>query len=246
MNLLIVESKKPEIRKLTRILHLMDPSIKVMKVVNDVDAVWLWLQSNPTPDLVLIEHSQLTIINIQHQLIQAKLVLHTKQYNFTYLAFRTYALHQLLLINGFKAAPVSTAPTQEIPEPIILSSPLTPSFPGIPVAFKNRFFVGHGKRFLSVSVEDIAYFFSDGRFVYFITFKKNKYVVQHRMDELQQLLNPEQFYRINRSYIISIKSIEQINPYYGGRFKLKLTPPVLEEIIVSKNRAAGFKIWLGE
>ncbi len=244
MNLLIVESKKKEIRKLKRILRLIDPSIRVLKVVSDIDSVAVWLQSNPSPDLVLIEHSQLSA-NIEQHHIQAKLILHTRQYNFTYLAFRTHTLQQLALIKETKLQAIKIL-TQELPESTILPSQLVPSYPGIPTLFKNRFFVGQGKRFLSVSVDEIAYFFSDGRFVYFITFEKNKYLVSYRMDELQQLLNPEQFYRISRSYILSIKSIEQINPYFGGRFKLKLLPPATEDILVSKERAAGFKIWLGE
>ncbi len=246
MNLLIVESEKKEIRKLTRLLRLIDPSITVVKAMNDLESVLTWMQSNPSPDLVLIEHSRLATIGLSQQNIHAKLILHTRQYNLTYLAFRTHSLHQLQHANNLKQQPARILAMQNMETHAGLSSELNPAYPGIPAFFKNRFFVGQGKRFLSVRIEDIAYFFSDGRFVYFSTFEKNKYIIHYRMDELQQLLNPEQFYRINRSYIISIKSIEQISPYFGGRFKLKLIPPVLEETIVSKNRAAGFKIWLGE
>lgn len=225
-----------------RILRLIDPSIKIMQVVDDVHSVLTWIQSNPSPDLVLIEHSQLAILGIHQHHIQAKLVLHTKQYNFTYLAFRTHTLHQLPLSDKERNEDINQIPALNgslFPGP-------APSYQGIPTLFKNRFFVGHGQRFVSVPVEEIAYFFSDGRFVYFTTFEKNKYLIQYRIEELQQLLNPEQFYRINRSYITSVKSIEQINPYFGGRFKLKLVPPVTEDVLVSKKRAAGFKIWLGE
>ena len=245
MNLLIVEKEKKEIKKLMRILRLIDPSINIVNVVDDLHSVLHWVQSNPSPDLVLVKHSQLTSVGIQQHQIQAKLVLHTRQYNFTYLAFRTHSLHQLQQSQNSKqpSGDMSSSPDLAVP---LLPPALAPSYPGVPTLFKNRFFVGHGQRFLSVPVEEIAYFFSDGRFVYFSTFEKNKYLIQYRMEELQQLLDPEQFYRINRSYIISVKSIEQINPYFGGRFKLKLTPAATEEILVSKKRAAGFKIWLGE
>lgn len=225
-----------------RILRLIDPSIKIMQVADDMHSARAWIQSNPVPDLVLVEHAQLASMGIPQQHIQAKLVLHTKQYNFTYLAFRAHTLHHLQPSNKGQTEDINSVQALTgslFPEPI-------PSYQGIPTLFKNRFFVGHGQRFLSVPVEKIAYFFSDGRFVYFTTFEKNKYLIQYRIEELQQLLNPEQFYRINRSYITSVKSIEQINPYFGGRFKLKLIPPVTEEVLVSKKRAAGFKIWLGE
>ncbi|MGN6165823.1 MAG: LytR/AlgR family response regulator transcription factor [Flavisolibacter sp.] len=244
MNVLIVETQKREVRKLTRILRLIDPSITIVKIVNDMDSVLTWIQSNPSPDLVLVEHSELKSAGIQPQHIHAKLVLHTRQYHLTYLAFRAHTLHQLqhgkkLIRPSARAITINKA-VETLP------STYLPVYPHVPTLFKNRFFVEHGQRFLSIAIEEIAYFFSDGRFVYFATFEKNKYLIQYRMDELGQLLNPEQFYRINRSYIISVKSIDQINPYFGGRFKLKLIPPVTEEILVSRNRATGFKIWLGE
>jgi DNA-binding LytR/AlgR family response regulator len=124
--------------------------------------------------------------------------------------------------------------------------PSLPTLGTVKNVFRNRFFVEQGQKYLSVHVNDIAYFFSDGRFVYFSTFQKNKYVIHYRIEELEQMLDPEKFYRINRSFIISIDSIEQISAYFGGRFKLKLIPPVTEDILVSRKRAHGFKLWLGE
>ena len=77
-------------------------------------------------------------------------------------------------------------------------------------------------------------------------FQKNRFIIHYRIEQLQQLLDPADFYRINRSYIISVKSIDQIHAYFGGRFKLKLNPAVDDTVLVSRNRAAGFKKWLGE
>jgi two-component system, LytTR family, response regulator LytT len=244
MNILIVEKDKQDIKKLTRILRLIDPSINIVKVADDLHSALLWVQSNTPPDLVLIKAAQLAGTGIQHHQIRAKLILHTSRYNFSYLALPAQAFLQLRQAGNWKQLSAGSKLTPD-PSGTYVPTTIVPSCHGIPALFKNRFFIGKGDKLLAVPEKEIAYFFSAGRFVYFTTFEKNKYLIRYRMDELQQLLSPEQFYRVNRSYIISIKSIEQINAHFGGRFKLQLVPSASEEILVSKKRAAAFKTWLG-
>lgn len=243
MNVLVVENEKKEAVKLVRILRLVDPSITVVETVESLSTLWTWIQKNPSPDIVLINHSKLSKLSVHNTSVVAKLVLHTKQHSLTYLAFRTNSIQQL--------QPVSNLPKPQskgFDLDLLSVSDENETFlkPAVSSLFKNRFFVESGKRFLSVAVGEIAYFFSDDRFVYFITFTKNKYIIHYRMEELSSLLNPEEFYRINRSYIVSVNAIDQIHPYFGSRFKLKLNPPVQEDVLVSKNRAPGFRKWLGE
>lgn len=241
MNVLIVENEKREAIKLVRILRLVDPSITVVETVEGLSTLFTWIEKNPSPDIVLINHTKLEKLSKYSTSVLAKLVLHTRQHSLTYLAFRTNTISQL--------QPVST-----LPKPLAKGLDLininenneSGLEPAVSTLFKNRFFVEAGQRFLSVPVGDIAYFFSDDRFVYFITFAKNKYIVHYKMEELSGILNPEEFYRVNRSYIISVKSIDQIHPYFGSRFKLKLNPPASEEILVSKAKSPGFRKWLGE
>lgn len=240
MNVLIVENEKKEAAKLVRILKLVDPSITVMKTVPDLDAVGHWMAHNPSPDIVLVNHSELAPMDHRSG-VMARLELHTREHNLTYLAFRSNAIQGLLSVS-------------ELPLPntkgIPLAGQVIPSVENasqvLPPLFKNRFFVESGNRFYSIDKNDIAYFFSDGRFVYFTTFSKSRFIIHYRMEQLQQLLDPADFYRINGSYIISVKSIDQIHAYFGSRFKLKLNPVVDETVLVSRNRAAGFKKWLGE
>jgi two-component system response regulator LytT len=241
MNVLIVEKEKREALKLTRILRLVDPSITVLETVESFSRLISWIQKNPSPDIVLVNHTRMPELSMHNAAVLAKLVLHTKQHSLTYLAFRTNTISQLkphgkLPRPHAKGIEFAPAPAKEEEQDDIK----------VATVFKNRFFVESGQRFLSVSIKDIAYFFSDGRFVYFTTFAKNKYIIHYRMEELVSLLNPEDFYRINRSFIVSVNAIAQIHPYFGSRFKLKLLPAVQEEILVSRNRAPGFRKWLGE
>jgi two-component system response regulator LytT len=245
MKVLIVENEKKEAVKLARLLKLIDPTITILKTVETLPAAFGWIEQNTTTDLVLINQARFSNHDFPTQTIVAKLVLYTRQHQLTYLAFRANAIQQLQTLSQLPHPKAKGFPLQAIakqsPEPAYKNF-LTSVQP----LFKNRFFVESGQKFLSIDVNDIAYFFSDGRLVYFTTFTKNKYVIQYRMEELEQVLNPQDFYRVNRSFIASVKCIDQIHSYFGGRFKLKLNPVHEEEILVSRKRASGFKAWLGE
>jgi two-component system response regulator LytT len=113
-------------------------------------------------------------------------------------------------------------------------------------SFRNRFLVKHGQRFASIETPDIAYFFSDGRFIFFKTYDNQKYLVEYTLEELEAMLDPEYFFRINRSLLIAFKSVAQIHPYFGNRLKLFLDPAMEKEIVVSREKVPLFKAWLGE
>lgn len=243
MNLIIVEESVREARRLSRMLRLIDPTIKITDVVHGWNKLTVLLQSKEPADMVLVNPQYLPGLPENEHQVQAKLILRTRNGHNTYFAFRTHTIlqwagHQQVVS---RLLPVHAGSSEADDEP----SALNPSLPGGHL-FRNRFFVEQGQKYLSVPVEDIAYFFSDGRFIYFSTHQKNKYLVHYRIEELEAMLDPARFYRINRSYIISIASIEQISAYFGGRFKLKLQPAIAEDILVSRKRAQGFKRWLGE
>ena len=95
MNVLVVENEKKEAARLIRILKLVDPSITVVETIESLSALLSWIQINPSPDIVLINHSKLPSISVQDNSILAKVVLHTKQHRLTYFAFRTNKKNQL-------------------------------------------------------------------------------------------------------------------------------------------------------
>src|SRR6185436_12774913 len=113
-------------------------------------------------------------------------------------------------------------------------------------SYRNRFLVKQGQKFASIETFDIAYFFSEGRFIFFRTNDNQKFLVEYTLEELEAMLNPENFFRINRSLIISFNSVDQIHAYFGNRLKLFLEPAMEKDIIVSREKVNEFKVWLGE
>ena len=97
---------------------------------------------------------------------------------------------------------------------------------------------------LSIPVNQIAYFFSEERFIFFRTFDGQKFLLEYRMDQLEKILSPDMFFRINRSFIISLSTVKEIHSFFGNRLKLFLTPAADKEVIVSRKRVSEFKEWL--
>ncbi|HEY6975479.1 MAG TPA: LytTR family DNA-binding domain-containing protein, partial [Chitinophagaceae bacterium] len=115
-----------------------------------------------------------------------------------------------------------------------------------PKEYRKRFLVKHGQKLVSIDVEEIAYFFSDGRLNFFKTYDNRKFVVDYTMDELEDMLDPERYFRISRSFYVSVNSIDQIHDYFGNRLLLNLKPAVDKESIVSREKVTDFKKWMGK
>jgi DNA-binding LytR/AlgR family response regulator len=110
--------------------------------------------------------------------------------------------------------------------------------------FKERFLIKSGSRLISVNTSEIAWFQASDKLVYLQMNSGNKYVIDYSLDELNTLLNPKEFFQLNRQFLASIKSIKDIHTYFNGKLKLSLNPSVEEEVIVSRERASEFKNWL--
>jgi two-component system response regulator LytT len=115
-----------------------------------------------------------------------------------------------------------------------------------PKEFRKRFLVKHGQKLVSIEIEEIAYFFSDGRLNFFKTYDNRKFVVDYTMDELEDMLDPERYFRVSRSFYVSVNSIDQIHDYFGNRLLLHLKPAVDKESIVSREKVTDFKKWMGK
>ncbi|HCZ37726.1 MAG TPA: DNA-binding response regulator [Cytophagales bacterium] len=109
--------------------------------------------------------------------------------------------------------------------------------------YKNRFMVKLGDHIKSITADQISLFFADGRDVYLITNQLRKFIIDYTLENLDEILDPKIFNRINRSYIVNIRAIQDVVVYSNSR--LKITPHIKwePEIIVSREKVSDFKEW---
>jgi DNA-binding LytR/AlgR family response regulator len=112
--------------------------------------------------------------------------------------------------------------------------------------FRKRFLVKQGAKHLPIEVDDIAYFYVYDRAIFLKTLDNRKFVIDYTMDELEQMLDPSQFFRVNRSFITSVKSVTALHDYFNSRLLLSVQPAFDEKTIVSREKVSEFKKWIGK
>ncbi|RRB03859.1 LytR/AlgR family response regulator transcription factor [Larkinella rosea] len=260
MNVVIVEDESLSIQRLERLLNEYDPTIQVMGLIPSVAKAIEWFQKQSPaqqPDLVFMDihledGSAFRIIEKINLLIP---IIFTTAYNsYAIQAFKANSIDYLLkpideaeltaAIDKFKW-------TQQRQESVVAeqanwSSLLSWREGSGKAPFKDRFMVTVGPKVKSIEVSQISYFFYEEKTTYLTTKDGQNLVVEYSLDKIASLLNPHEFFRVNRAYLVSLASIGSIHTYSGSKFKLELQPSARHEVFVSPDRLSDFKIWLGK
>lgn len=115
-------------------------------------------------------------------------------------------------------------------------------------SYKKRFLTKSGNKLSFTSTENIAFFYADGGVTFLVeSGTSNKFIIDHSLNELEiELLDPNKFYRINRSFIINLDNLLEMKPYHNGRLALSLNAKFDEEIVVARERVNEFKSWINQ
>ncbi|WP_247237497.1 LytTR family DNA-binding domain-containing protein [Telluribacter sp. SYSU D00476] len=275
MNVVILEDERLTAQRLESLLKKYDSTIKVVATLPSVEKAVDWFrqqesdQSAPV-DLVFMDiHLQDGLaFRVIEQLKLTKPIIFTTAFDeYLLQAFKVNSIDYLLkplnyeelaaAIDKFKSLRQQYNPAAAEP-----SAPSAPPAPPIPVpdldallrmlnppretSYKERFMVSVGPRIWSVETADIAYFFLDERISFLVTKEGTNLPVEYSLDKLTQLLDPKQYFRVNRQFLVSLPAIRSITAYSAGKLKLELEPKSRFEVFVSGDRIADFKEWLGK
>jgi DNA-binding LytR/AlgR family response regulator len=112
--------------------------------------------------------------------------------------------------------------------------------------YKNRFLVKVGDTYSYVKTEDIAYFYSEDKTTFIQTFNNHSYITDQSLNDLEELVNPIQFFRITRHIICSINAVVSSSKYFNSRLLLSLKPQFNGEVLISRVRVKSFLEWLDQ
>ena len=265
MNILIVEDEKLAVRKLTKLLEETAPELIVKGVAPSIAATVEWIEENRSagekePDLIFmdIELADGQSFEIFNRVEIRSTVIFTTSYDeYALQAFKVNSIDYLLKpvqkedlqrsLKKFHDLTGHQRNEDAVALPSSLESILRNFQTQQPVVeYRKRFLVKQGARLLSIEVADIAYFYIDEGISFFKNHQGQKFVVDYRIEELAEFLDPEHFLRINRSLIVTHQSVVQIQPYYNNRLALTLKPTFDKEAIVSREKSNEFKKWMGK
>ncbi len=249
MKVLIIEDEHLAADKLSRMLHEMDPDIEVLALLESVSESANWLSSNPAPDLIFmdIQLDDGISFEIFDSVKVTTPIIFTTAYNeYAIKAFKVNSVDYLLKPYTIKDLKSAIEKYKELHEGShFQSEKFEHLYRQLVKEYKTRFFVKIGTHFHSISVEEIACFFIRDRATFMKTLIGKNFDIDYSLDQVQKLVDPSRFFRINRNYVINIDSIADIISYSSNRLKIILKNfEHLDDLLVSREKTSDFKKWL--
>lgn len=253
MKVFIVEDEIYAVKRLEKMLLEQRPKADILGFVDSVEDAVDWFSSHRAPDLIfmdiqLADGQSFEIFN--EVKIDSPVVFTTAYDQYTMDAFRVSGIDYLLKPvekEELKRALEKFEQLRGLKDNQNQSDVIRRMLESIQKEkeYKQRFLVKSGKQFLVARTNEIAWFVAEDGLVFLVLQNGTRKVVDDTISHIEEELDPEQFFRINRKMIVSLESIVKIDSWFNSRLKLTLNPTSKEEVLVSRNRVADFKKWLG-
>ena len=251
MNIIIIEDEKPAARLLERKIEKLGYSI--ITLLHSVEESLLWFQNNSHPDLIFldIQLSDGLSFEIFEQIDIKSAVIFTTAYDeYALRAFKLNSIDYLLkpideeelataiskFANQFQVNSVSNLDFEAIKR--MLVNPISKEY-------RKRFSVKIGQQIKVIDVAEIECLYSENKGTYLHTVDNRDYLIDSSLEVVEAELNPNDFFRISRKYIIPLQSVKEIQVYSNSRLKISLPTYKADEVIVARERVSDFKEWLG-
>lgn len=250
MTVLLLEDEYPAAERLQRLLLQAAPEAHVAAVLDSVAGAVAWLTNNPAPNLIIsdIQLADGLSLDVFDQLIVRSPVIFATAYDaYALRAFKANSIDYLLKpikLTELRAALDKLREWQQPAAPARQLESLRDSLPRAERQYKTRFLVRSGEQLLPLPIEAVAWFQSRHEVTTLVATDNRRYVVDYTLEQLESLLNPSQFFRLNRQYLAHLQAVQRLHPHFNGKLKLDLTPAPAEEVMVSKEKAGAFKNWL--
>jgi len=250
MNVLIIEDEKPAARRLNRMLG--DLGVQVNEMLHSVEESIAWFQENEHPDLIFLDiqlSDGLSFEIFEHVQISSAIIFTTAYDEYALKAFKLNSIDYLLkpidedelksAVEKYKNQYTKQSDVQVNFEDIrkLLVNPIDRKY-------KKRYTIKVGQHLKIISSEDIECFYSENKATYLHTNTNRNYLIDGALELVQTELDPENFFRVNRTFIVQINAIKDIVAYTNSRLKIVLNSYNETEIIVSRERVKEFKNWI--
>ena len=258
MNVVVIEDERLTAKRLVSLVKKYDASINVLAEIPSVAEAISWFDSHPVASIDLVfmdihleDGDSFQIIGKLN--LQTPIIFTTAFDEYMIRAFKVNSIDYLLKpinyeelaaaldkFRSLRARNEAASPSVDI---VALVKQL--SHQNGP-QFKDRFMVTVGTKIRSVKTETIAYFYLEEKTVLLVTNDGTTLPVDYSLDKLVQMVDPRQFFRVSRQFIVSLNSIQIVHTISAGKLKLDLLPKTKHEVTVSGDRVTAFKEWLGK
>ncbi|MFI5130439.1 MAG: LytR/AlgR family response regulator transcription factor [Chitinophagales bacterium] len=252
MRVIIIEDEIPAANRLVKMLQSISDEIDVIKKIDSVEAGVRFLQSAENIDLIFMDiqlADGLSFDIFQQTEVKAPVIFTTAFDQYTLKAFKVNSIDYLL-------KPIDERELQQAVDKYRqiynkrengFSDKILKLVQEMSSAkYKERLLIKRGQQLSYLKLESTAYCYAEGKLCYAVDFSNNKYLLESNLSQLEEQLQPNKFYRINRQLLVNIEAVSKVHTWLGGRLKLELLPSIKTDTVVSRERVNGFKDWLGQ
>ncbi len=251
MNVVIVEDELAASDNLIYLLQAIDKNIKVIKVLDSVKAAVTFFSQPQNAELVFMDIHLADGVSFEifDKVDLGVPVIFTTAYNqYTLKAFKFNSIDYLLKpLDKDELSDALQQFKEQKTDPNIAEDQIKGLLDLVKEkrkSYKTTFLITHRDQLIPLKTKDIAYFQIDTGVVKATTFDSKSYVVDSKLEELEEELDPSNFYRINRQCILRRDALSRIKQYFNGKLIVEVSPKSAEQIIVSKAKAPDFKAWV--
>jgi two-component system LytT family response regulator len=257
MNILIIEDETVAAQRLQEMVQQLMPNARIVGLADSIEESVEYLSTHPMPNLILMD---IELVDGQSFEIFKEVdvtcpVIFTTAYDeFALQAFKVHSIDYLLKpivyeelkssLDKFERLQKAYAPSRSMNVDELLQE-LRRTTVTAPVAHREHFLVKQGQRLISVSIEEVAYFYSQERISFLKTIDNRIFSLDFSLEEIEEQVDASRFFRVSRQFLAERRSISNIYVHFNGKYKLALKPATDEEVYVSRDRAPEFKKWLG-
>ena len=247
MKAIIIEDEIIAAQTLQISLRKIDPAIEILAVLQSIEESVEWFSLNPPPDLAfmdiqLADGSSFAIFD--KVTVSCPVIFTTAYDEYALKAFEVNSIDYLLKPINRKDLERALSKFQSFKsKPYFDPEMLAELVATVKKRTKSNFLIPHKDKLIPLSVEKIAFIYSESKITSINTFDGEKYYFDRSLDELYSQLDAEKFFRANRQYIIAHKAIKDMSLWFGNKLSVNLTVSVPEKVIVSKARVSEFKTW---
>ncbi|OMP78554.1 MULTISPECIES: LytTR family DNA-binding domain-containing protein [unclassified Chitinophaga] len=248
MNVIIIEDERKTARELQDILTNIDSEIRVLQVLPSVVAAIRWFRENPAPDLIFsdIQLGDGLCFEIYREVsVNAPIIFCTAFDQYAIQAFESNSIDYLLKPLEEAQVERSLKKFHRIKDHYnTYQQSLTKAMTQMENAYRHTILVHYREKMVPVKVTDLAYIHAANGVVTLHTRNDQDYTIQYTIDQLENMLNRNDFFRANRQFILHRESITDIEHYFNRRLIIKTNCKTPEKIIVSRLKAQDFLRWI--
>jgi DNA-binding LytR/AlgR family response regulator len=246
MDVIIIEDELPARAKLIAMLQSLDSTIQVIGQLGTVKESIEWLNQNPEPGLAFVDiqlSDDHSFEIFRKHPVKFPVIFTTAYDKYLLESFEFNSIDYLLKPITEEKLKRSLEKVQNFKQHFVQGNVQKLINQTLP-SHKSRIVARKGTEFVALNLSEAAYFFTEHKIVFVRDFSGRQMIVDKNLSELETELNKEDFFRINRKFLVHQKAIDRFKPD-NGKIRVFLKPEINEEVHVSKETAPEFKIWIG-